>query len=68
MVDLQIRAGAAGGSGIVIIRAPGGAVFNVAPGTNTINYITSPSRRLQSSYIYSIRNTDNINNLCTFNL
>jgi hypothetical protein len=30
------------------------------------NYITSPSRRLQSSYIYSIRNINNINNLCTF--
>jgi hypothetical protein len=25
------------------------------------NYITSPSRRLQSSYIYSIRNINNIN-------
>jgi hypothetical protein len=29
------------------------------------NYITSPSRRLQSSYIYSIWNANNIN-LCTF--
>jgi hypothetical protein len=50
-----------GGSGIVIVRAPGSAAFSVGPGYKYSNYITSPSRRLQSSYIYSIRNINNIN-------
>jgi hypothetical protein len=56
----------AGGSGIVIVRAPGSANLGASPRHKYSNYITSPSRRLQSSYIYSIRNINNINNLCTF--
>jgi hypothetical protein len=58
----QVGAGGSGGSGIVIVRAPGSAAnLGVSPGYKYSNYITSPSRRLQSSYIYSIRNINNIN-------
>jgi hypothetical protein len=56
-----VSAGANGGSGIIIIRAPGSANLGSKSRHKYSNYITSPSRRLQSSYIYSIRNINNIN-------
>jgi hypothetical protein len=37
------QAGAAGGSGIVIVRAPGSSAFSVAPGTNTITTLPAPA-------------------------
>jgi hypothetical protein len=39
----KLDAGAAGGSGIVIVRAPGSAEFSVAPGTNTITTLPAPA-------------------------
>ena len=37
------RNGAAGGSGIVIVRAPGSAGFAASPGTNTVTTLPAPA-------------------------
>jgi hypothetical protein len=38
-----IPSGAAGGSGIVIIRAPGSANLGAAPGANTVTTLPAPA-------------------------
>jgi hypothetical protein len=35
--------GAAGGSGIVIVRAPGSASISASPGTNTVTTLPAPA-------------------------
>jgi hypothetical protein len=43
VVDQLDSHGGAGGSGIVIIRAPGAAGISVAPGTNTVTTLPAPA-------------------------
>jgi hypothetical protein len=35
--------GGAGGSGVVVIRAPGSAIFSVGPATNTVTTLPAPA-------------------------